>query len=748
LLEPNSPVDIVGVEILVGNSWRQVWGDIDGNGVGDHGYSARFTIDSSVAFANTWRDERGRFAPKGYVPSISTLIDNWTVDHKGEPTREAWALKHYGAIAVAGTMDYEMEQSIKRNLEGKTLGDEDLVGFTAELTNTVGSYFGDSEAAKSAPLGLAMQLYAFDSYVRSSKDIRNTESVAGALDKFIADPTYENRQQVSWALEENYGITVESAAVNYVNRGWQQSSVGHIAGPSQIAWSFHNDRVNGVSMDGALASLNGYMPSGSVDILNRTSRTLHGTLSAVAVSNQRYTRQVLDTHLDPDATISLHRAMKTSVSKDMTGVQSNPLSSWTTDFDMAHTNFSGFVGKGGGTMTADVPRQHIMSIATVTGMGSQKESEVIVSGEAVHSVVGVEMKLMADDVVIFVDDPNVSGPDWIKQVDGVALTMSGGVGLSLGGEVTDTHDDPYVDPVLANRMARLWTEAYATFANTMSIELAAKHAPLSSPLTASASSPMSWSAIVDEILADGLGDAFYDALVGVNVEIGFDIRDAVVERTVSDIIEHVRAFEPSIRKSTTKWLQKSLRDGLSVDAAVAALPTDSPLSPRQAYLTARTELIAASNNGAYLGYLEAGVKSKTWITARDDRVRHPTHTDMEGKKVDLRTDFLVDGFAASYPGDPRLPIKERIQCRCTIVPSFEPNGKKAITKKELYAQAVKREISGRSRMNKPQLQQALAADVALDVATMAQLHIISRARNIVGRYGMRKAELLAAIRAS
>jgi hypothetical protein len=329
------------------------------------------------------------------------------------------------------------------------------------------------------------------------------------------------------------------------------------------------------------------------------------------------------------------------------------------------------------------------------------------------------------------------------------FTMSGGVALSLGGEVTDTHDDPYVDPVLANRMARLWTEAYATFANTMSIELAAKHAPLSSPLTASASSPMSWSAIVDEILADGLGDAFYDALIGVNVEIGFDIRDAVVERTVSDIIEHVRAFEPSIRKSTTKWLQKSLRDGLSVDAAVAALPTDSPLSPRQAYLTARTELIAASNNGAYLGYLEAGVKSKTWITARDGRVRDPTHTDMEGKKVDLRTDFLVgDGFAASYPGDPRLPIKERIQCRCTIVPSFEPNGKKAITKKELYAQAVKREISGRSRMNKPQLQQALAADVALDVATMAQLHIISRARNIVGRYGMRKAELLAAIRAS
>ena len=915
LLKPNSPVDIVGVEILVGDSWRQVWGDIDGDGVGDHGYSARFTIDGSVQFANTWRDERGRFAPKGYVPSISTLIDNWTVDHNGEPTREAWALKHYGAIAVAGTMDYEMKQSLKRNLEGKTLGDEDLRGFTAELTNTIGPYYGGSEAVKSMPLGLAMQLYAFDSYVRSSNDVRNTESVAGALDKFIANPTYENEQQISFALEENYGITVESAAVNYVNRGWQQSSVGHIAGPTQIAWSFYNDRVNGVSMDGALASMNRYMSSGPVDALNRTSRTLHSTLSAVAVSNQRYTRQVLDTHLDPDATISLHRAMKTSVSKDMTGVQSNPLSSWTTDFDMAHTNFSGFVGKGGGTMTADVPRQHIMSIATVTGMGSQKESEVIVSGEAIHSVVGVEMKLMADDVVIFADDPNVSGPDWIKQVDGVSLTMSGGVAfanpwrdergrfapkgsarvgvsprildaldkagerigldtvgitkaspevaevgwavremdelweteavaqdlswtdltvgledsvktrhvakvvtgqeplrdgypirvlegpdggyviadghtravmhslmqteeietlvlpwdaavaavpagdnasltmnggveLSLGGEVTDTHDDPYVDPVLANRMARLWTEAYATFANTMAIELAATHTPLSSPLTASASSPMSWSAIVDEILADGLGDAFYDALVGVNVEIGFDIRDAVVERTVSDIIEHVRAFEPSIRKSTTKWLQKSLRDGLSVDAAVAALPTDSPLSPRQAYLTARTELIAASNNGAYLGYLEAGVKSKTWITARDERVREPTHTDLEGKKVDLRTDFLVGGFAASYPGDPRLPIQERIQCRCTIVPSFEPNGKKAITKKELYAQAVKREISGRSRMNKPQLQQALAADVALDAATMAQLHIISRARNIAGRYGMRKAELLAAIRAS
>jgi len=60
------------------------------------------------------------------------------------------------------------------------------------------------------------------------------------------------------------------------------------------------------------------------------------------------------------------------------------------------------------------------------------------------------------------------------------------------------------------------------------------------------------------------------------------------------------------------------------------------------------------------------VMTKEWIAAKDDRTRHD-HRYLNGKSVDLEGNFLTEtNISISYPGDPKAPANEVINCRCTI----------------------------------------------------------------------------------
>ena len=56
---------------------------------------------------------------------------------------------------------------------------------------------------------------------------------------------------------------------------------------------------------------------------------------------------------------------------------------------------------------------------------------------------------------------------------------------------------------------------------------------------------------------------------------------------------------------------------------------------------------------------------KTWQGILDGRIRL-SHFVATGQKVPINQDFIVGGYQASRPRDPRLPISEVANCRCIV----------------------------------------------------------------------------------
>lgn len=101
--------------------------------------------------------------------------------------------------------------------------------------------------------------------------------------------------------------------------------------------------------------------------------------------------------------------------------------------------------------------------------------------------------------------------------------------------------------------------------------------------------------------------------------------------------------------------------------------TGSERWPNRAIVVARTESLAAVNGGAYTGAIrdaeERGDPApfKVWLSTDDPRTR-PTHREADGQRTLLTEPFRVGGAQLRYPGDPRGPANEVIQCRCTLLP--------------------------------------------------------------------------------
>ena len=80
---------------------------------------------------------------------------------------------------------------------------------------------------------------------------------------------------------------------------------------------------------------------------------------------------------------------------------------------------------------------------------------------------------------------------------------------------------------------------------------------------------------------------------------------------------------------------------------------------------AEHEAQTAFNAGTFFGATEAGAATKTWLTKRDAQVRS-AHRVLQGKTVDLGTNFGVDGVILRFPGDPLAPPALTINCRCRL----------------------------------------------------------------------------------
>lgn len=95
--------------------------------------------------------------------------------------------------------------------------------------------------------------------------------------------------------------------------------------------------------------------------------------------------------------------------------------------------------------------------------------------------------------------------------------------------------------------------------------------------------------------------------------------------------------------------------------------------PNRAVVVARTETIGAMNAGRADAFAAVAEEvddgtgfEQMWLATSDSRTRR-THRDADGQRVPVGGLFTVGTADLRYPGDPRGPAKEVIQCRCTTL---------------------------------------------------------------------------------
>lgn len=156
----------------------------------------------------------------------------------------------------------------------------------------------------------------------------------------------------------------------------------------------------------------------------------------------------------------------------------------------------------------------------------------------------------------------------------------------------------------------------------------------------------------------------------------------------------VANYRRLLEQGSARALQRALRDQRFDRTVQRAIDGGAPLSQEQidrmvdryyqrslafrAETIARTESLGAVHQGSDEGFRQAIAQgviddelSQSWRTAGDARVRHPSHTFMNGQVRPFGEPFLSGtGNLLRYPGDQRAPASDSIQCRCVKTTRF------------------------------------------------------------------------------
>lgn len=123
------------------------------------------------------------------------------------------------------------------------------------------------------------------------------------------------------------------------------------------------------------------------------------------------------------------------------------------------------------------------------------------------------------------------------------------------------------------------------------------------------------------------------------------------------------AVQPVLREAVAQ----AYAEGLSVpEAADLIRDRIEEAADWQASMLARTDLNGLANGGSVLASKLAGIETKTWLTAADERVR-PEHNAANGQTVPIDQPFQVCGEALQWPGDPAGSDGCVINCRCSVL---------------------------------------------------------------------------------
>lgn len=154
-----------------------------------------------------------------------------------------------------------------------------------------------------------------------------------------------------------------------------------------------------------------------------------------------------------------------------------------------------------------------------------------------------------------------------------------------------------------------------------------------------------------------------DEIPGVSV--AFSVNNP---RATSWIKKKAFKFAYEVNETTERQLRKALVSAVDIGATIDEIKSEVEriFGYAEGYRNeriARTEVIGASNYGAYEAIKQSGlVAKKEWIATVDERTRD-THANIDGDTAELEGTF---SNGLQFPGDPDGPPEEVINCRCTI----------------------------------------------------------------------------------
>lgn len=155
-------------------------------------------------------------------------------------------------------------------------------------------------------------------------------------------------------------------------------------------------------------------------------------------------------------------------------------------------------------------------------------------------------------------------------------------------------------------------------------------------------------------------------------------RDPWTSQYLNDVGNRMSNTPDEVYGLIVREVERGIREGLALDriqreVQLILTSTGTPYWANRAITVARTETIGAVNAGVYRGaVLEAMARGdvapfKVWLSTEDRRTR-PTHVTADQQRTLLSEPFRVGGASLQFPGDPRGPAGEVINCRCSMLP--------------------------------------------------------------------------------
>jgi hypothetical protein len=318
--------------------------------------------------------------PSGIQPGVGHVQIS---GYNGEMMTNAEGYKFHGPRHIADDMDPELRKRttddlLTRNFRG---GGSDLPGHLEDYIRDSGFNNGGS-----IPIGLAFQVAHLYEATSWPEKVGLTYAQVDKVRNLIADyddnvmrntliHKHEDVVKLHDAIYEITGVDATTGLIGAINRSWQVSASDTISVAAHLTVAKTHDVSEGREV------LGDYMQG---DRLAKADAALAdiGEANMKAVTDATYaTTQRELNRLFPDKTLTIHRGVADDASFTDLGttawVKPSPLSSWSTDSATA----SDFAGDDGWTMRIQhVPHENIYSLATITGMGSLDEREVILIG--------------------------------------------------------------------------------------------------------------------------------------------------------------------------------------------------------------------------------------------------------------------------------------------------------------------------------------------------------------------------------